>query len=265
MAETYDTIGVDYAQHRHADRRIARAIAGALDGADRIVNVGAGAGSYEPADRCVVAVEPAITMIRQRPEGAGPAIRARAEALPFRDRSFDAALAVLTIHHWSDWRAGLREMLRVSRDRVVLLTWDPESGGFWLTDDYLPDLLVADSRHFPTMAALREALGAIQVDRVPIPWDCTDGFMGAYWRRPHAYLDPQVRGSISALAGGDVSVGLERLAADLDTGAWQRKHGRLLEQDEADIGYRLVVARSLREPSKNCPEEPNGRTPSQHR
>ena len=195
MAETYDTIGVDYAQHRHADRRIARAIAGALDGADRIVNVGAGAGSYEPADRCVVAVEPAITMIRQRPEGAGPAIRARAEALPFRDRSFDAALAVLTIHHWSDWRAGLREMLRVSRDRVVLLTWDPESGGFWLTDDYLPDLLVADSRHFPTMAALREALGAIQVDRVPIPWDCTDGFMGAYWRRPHAYLDPQVRGS----------------------------------------------------------------------
>jgi hypothetical protein len=241
--DTYDTIGVGYGRHRHADKRIAAAIARALGGADRIVNVGAGPGSYEPGGRRVVAVEPAVTMIRQRAIGAAPVVRARAEALPFRNRSFDAALATLTVHHWSAWRAGLREMLRVSCATVVLLTWDPESEGFWLVADYLPDLLAADRQRFPSLTALREVLGDIRVDRVPVPWDCTDGFMGAYWRRPRAYLDPSVRSCISALASQGSSGGLARLAADLANGVWHQRYGWLLEQDEADIGYRLITAR----------------------
>jgi hypothetical protein len=150
-------------------------------------------------------------------------------------------LGVLTIHHWTDWRAGLAELRRVAR-RIVLLTWDPESDGPWLMRDYLRELLANDRRKFPSMAELRDALGAIDVVPVPIPHDCSDGFVGAYWRRPEAYLDPEVRAAISTFADGSADAGLARLADDLASGAWAQRYGALRERAELDLGYRLVVA-----------------------
>lgn len=241
-AQRYDRIGGGYALRRRADPRLAIMIRGALGESGRLVNVGAGTGSYEPPDRQVIAVEPSLSMIRQRPAGSAPLVRACAEALPFADGAFAAALAVLTIHHWSDWRAGLSEMARVARRRV-LFTWDPRAEISWL-GDYFPRLLEDDSRRFPTMGAIGEVLGSIEVMTVPIPHDCTDGFMGAYWRRPQAYLDPGIRSAISGLATGVADDGLAKLADDLRTGAWVREHGHLLDREELDLGYRLVISSS---------------------
>ena len=209
-----------------------------------IVNVGAGAGSYEPRDRRVVAVEPSATMIRQRPRGAAPVVRASSVALPFHDGAFDAALAVLTLHHWPDWAAGLREMRRVARRRMVLLTWDPASTGFWLSE-YLPDILRVDRAIFPGIDDLRAVLGRVDVVDVPVPHDCSDGFMGAYWRRPRAYLDPGVRAAISTFARlPAIDDGLARLSQDLVSGAWRRRFGDLLARSSLDLGYRVVIAAS---------------------
>jgi SAM-dependent methyltransferase len=243
MSQLYDTIGVGYRALRRPDPRIAAAIGAALGPAASVVNVGAGAGSYEPADRAVVAVEPSREMIRQRPAGAAPVIQASATALPFRAASFDAALAVLTVHHWPDRARGLVELRRVARDRVVILTWAPDAAGFWLVEDYFPTLVAVDRRIFPSEAELRSALGPVELRPLPIPHDCLDGFLGAYWRRPHAYLDPAVRGAISTFSKiGDVEPGLARLRSDLDDGTWARRHGGLLERAELDLGYRLVIA-----------------------
>ena len=238
----YDIIGRAYAGRRRPDPRIERAVASALGGAKSLVNVGAGAGSYEPADRVVVAVEPSAVMIAQRPAAAAPAVRALAESLPFSDGAFEAALAVLTMHHWSDWRAGLAEMRRVARDRIVILTWDPAHTDFWLVQDYFPDFIDFDRGIFPTMAELEAALGRVEVSVVPVPHDCADGFLGAYWRRPWEYLDEAVRGGISSFAQvGDVAPQLERLRADLESGRWATKNAGLLDLAELDLGYRLVV------------------------
>jgi SAM-dependent methyltransferase len=195
----------------------------------------------------VIGVEPAMTMIRQRTAGSAPAVRGHAEALPFATSAFDAAMAVLTIHHWRDWRRGLREMVRVSRRRVVLLTWDPESEGFWMRD-YFPKLLEKDRRRFPSLPEIQEETGPGQIVTVPIPCDCSDGFMGAYWRRPDAYLEPDVRGAISSLAAEEVQTGLARLAADLANGVWNRKYGDISELETLDLGYRLVVVSSAAQP-----------------
>ena len=240
--QRYDRIGVEYARTRRADVRIARAIAAALAGAGSIVNVGSGTGSYEPADREVVAVEPSTTMIGQRAPSAAPVVRAVAESLPFGAGAFQASLSVLSLHHWSDWRTGLRELVRVSRRRVVLMTWDPESQGFWLMTDYFPEMLAADRLRFPTLGALRSELGEIEATPIPIPHDCADGFLGAYWRRPRAYLDPQVRRGISSMAAETSAAGLARLGHDLASGAWERRHGHLLGRDTLEMGYRLVTA-----------------------
>jgi len=242
-AQRYDRIGAGYALRRRVDPRLASAIWGALGEPDRLLNVGAGAGSYEPSDRPVIAIEPSLAMIRQRPVGAAPVVRACAEALPFADRAFAAALAVLTIHHWSDWRAGLREMARVSRGRIVLFTWEPQASGSWLPN-YFTRVVEDDRRRFPIMDAIAQTLGEIEVVTVPIPHDCADGFMGAYWRRPAAYLDPAVRSAISSLARGDADDCLARLEDELRTGAWDRKNGHLLDREELDLGYRLVISRS---------------------
>jgi SAM-dependent methyltransferase len=241
MSQGYDQTGTSYVEQRRPDPRLATAIWDALGDADGVLNVGAGTGSYERPDRHVVAVDHSSAMLRQRPRGAAPAVKARAEALPFPDASFAAALAVLTIHHWSDWRAGLRELLRVARGTLVLFTWDPASEGFWL-EDYVPQLIEQDRRRFPSLSALREALGDVDVVPAPIPHDCTDGFLGAYWRRPSAYLDPKVRSAISCLATGAPEPFLARLEDDLRSGAWAREHGAVLERDRLDLGYRLVVA-----------------------
>jgi SAM-dependent methyltransferase len=243
MSRLYDSIGAGYGRHRRADPRIGSAILSAIEGFPRIVNVGAGTGSYEPRDRFVVAVEPSAVMIRQRPTGAAPAIRAAASALPFRDGSFDAALAILTIHHWGDWRRGVRELARVARQRVVLLTWDPSHEKFWLVWDYFPEILAIDREKFPSLDALGAELGPIRVEPVSIPGDCSDGFLGAYWRRPEAYLDPSVRRSISSFAAvRGVEEGLRRLRQDIESGEWSRRYGALLGRESMDLGYRLVIA-----------------------
>ncbi|HEX6368145.1 MAG TPA: class I SAM-dependent methyltransferase [Longimicrobium sp.] len=239
----YDRIGVGYAAWRRADPRIAARIVDALGSARTMVNVGAGAGSYEPADRVVVAVEPSAEMVRQRPPSAAPAVRASADRLPFRDRAFDAAMAVLTIHHWPDWRAGVGEMRRVARGPVAILTWDPDHPGFWLVQDYFPEILEIDRIILPRLVEIERILGPCDVRPVPIPSDCSDGFLGAYWRRPEMYLDPGARGAISSFAKiRTPHSGLDRLRADLADGTWARRHGPLLALAELDVGYRLVVA-----------------------
>jgi SAM-dependent methyltransferase len=245
MAARYDRIGRTYTATRGTEPRIAARIWDALGDARTVVNVGAGTGSYEPPDRDVTAVEPSAVMIAQRPPGAAPAVQAGAEALPFDDASFDAAMAVLTLHHWSDLRAGCAELRRVARDRVVVFSWDPAFvGRMWLGPEYFPRYAREDAAGFPSLAEQAAALGDAAVAVVPIPWDCRDGFFSAFWRRPEAYLDPAVRAGISTLAkrsDDELADGLARLRADLDSGAWARRHADLLERDELDLGYRLLV------------------------
>jgi SAM-dependent methyltransferase len=243
----YDAIGRDYAAHRRPDPRIAAAIRAALGPSESVVNVGAGAGSYEPDDRRVLAIEPSGAMIRQRRARAAPAVQASATHLPLRDGAVDAALAVLTVHHWPDRARGLRELARVARQRVVTLTWDPGFGGFWLVDDYFPEIVEIDRRIFPTLDELAGVLGPIEITPVLVPHDCTDGFLGAYWRRPRVYLDDGARGAISTFSKIDgVERSLGRLSRDLEDGTWTRRHGDLLALDALDLGYRLVVARRRR-------------------
>lgn len=245
MAQLYDEIGIGYQQRRRPDPRLAAAITRALNQSETVVNVGAGTGSYEPVDRSVIAVEPAMTMIRQRRAGSAPVVQASATGLPFRDDEFAASLAILTVHHWPDWARGLDELARVARRRVVVVTWDPSSSGFWLVDDYFPEVIDIDRRLFPTIEDFGRALGRVEVQPLPIPHDCVDGFLGAYWRRPHAYLDAGVRSAISTFAKArprELESGLERLRRDLDDGTWERRHGGLLTRSEIDLGYRIVIA-----------------------
>jgi SAM-dependent methyltransferase len=242
----YDRIGGTYARTRCPDARIERRIEDALGHARRVLNVGAGTGAYEPRDRDVVAVEPSAVMLGQRAPGIAPAVQASAEALPFEDASFDAALAVLTMHHWSDWRAGVAEMRRVAPGRRVMLTFDPAYiSEYWLVRDYLPAIAVQDEARFPPLATVAEALGGAEIVPVPIAHDCTDGFLCAWWRRPLAYLEPGVRANISSFAPlpGDVlSEALGRLQRDVVDGTWAERNAGLIALGEADFGYRLLVA-----------------------
>ncbi len=238
----YDTIGRGYGRLRRPDPRIAAPILRALEGEATLVNVGAGTGSYEPRDRRLVAVEPSMVMIRQRDADAAPAVRATATSLPFRDESFDASLAILTIHHWGDLPRGLEELRRAARRKVVILTFDPDVEGFWL-NDYFPEIPEIDRRSMPTLSELRRHLGRMAVFDVPVPHDCTDGFLGAYWRRPWAYLSAEVRSAISIFSKlPSLEDGVASLRRDLASGEWQRRHGHLLERYSIDLGYRLVVA-----------------------
>ncbi len=243
MQPSYDTIGVNYSDLRKPDPRIDAAIGAALGSAKTVLNVGAGTGSYEPADRQVTAVEPSMEMIQQRGAKAARVVQGCAEDLPFDNNSFDASTAILTVHHWTDKEKGLKEMRRVTRGRVVLLTYDPSFRGFWLAD-YIPDLVALDEVQMPGMTDYEAWLGSVEIAPVPIPHDCIDGFLCAYWRRPAAYLDPKIRAAISSFwALGDVSAALDRLASDLDSGVWAERHSDLLDLDECDFGYRLVTTK----------------------
>jgi SAM-dependent methyltransferase len=243
MAATYDSIGGAYSKHRRPDPRIAAAIRDAIGDAASLLNVGAGTGSYEPTDLGVVAVEPSSVMVAQRSRGSAPAVRATAESLPFADDAFDVVLAVLTIHHWNNRRRGLEECGRVARRRVVFFTWDPQSAGFRLMQEYLPETLVLDRRIFPSAADVANVLGDLDVRPVPIPADCVDGFLGAFWRRPAAYLDPNVRRGMSSFSLiPDAAASLARLERDLESGAWTERHANLLECSSLDIGYRILIA-----------------------
>jgi SAM-dependent methyltransferase len=242
MQSRYDRIGLNYSELRRPDPRIAARIEAALGDARTVLNVGAGAGSYEPEGREVTALEPSAEMISQRRRPASAVIQGRAEALPFGDGSFDASMAVLTIHHWADQAQGLAEMRRVTRGPVVILTYDPAFRGFWLAD-YIPELVSLDEAQMPPLEAFGKRLGPVAISPLLIPHDCSDGFLAAYWRRPEAYLDPKVRAAISSFwAIGDVTDALARLERDLASGAWAARYGELLDLDECDCGYRLVVA-----------------------
>jgi hypothetical protein len=242
VAALYDRIGRSYVATRGEDPRIAAAIHAELGDARTVLNVGSGAGAYEPPDRDVTAVEPSAVMRAQRPPDAAPCIDARAEALPFADGAFDAAMAILSDHHWSDRLGGLRELRRVGR-RAVVFQWDPAYvDAFWLSRDHLPSF----GRSLDgTYEAAKQALGITREVVVPIPHDCRDGFLMAYWRRPEAYLDPTVRANISVFAllpRGEVDAMVAGLRADLESGAWERRNADLLARDEYDYGYRLLVA-----------------------
>lgn len=238
----YDDIGKGYAGTRQPDPRIQRLIWAALAGAKTVVNVGAGAGSYEPPET-LLAVEPSLVMVAQRPTGLAPAAVTTADRIPLPGNAVDAVLGVLTLHHWDNLEAGIAEVRRVAR-RAVFLTWDFEvSQHFWLTR-YVPAINDLDRRIAVAIPRLCELLETRDVRVVPVPHDCVDGFLGAYWRRPEAYLDPAVRAGISSLARLDQSVvqaGMELLLEDLRSGEWERRHAQLLSLDEFDIGYRLVV------------------------
>jgi DNA-binding transcriptional MerR regulator len=245
-AQLYDAIGSAYPATRRTEPRIAARIWNALGGARTVVNVGAGTGSYEPPDRDVMAVEPSAVMRALRPPGAAPCVAAVAESLPFEDQSFDAAMAVSTVHHWPDPIAGLREMRRVAR-RVVVLTYDADDTGwrqrFWLTRDYLPEfaaLLVG----WPSMVDLTRAVGG-GAEPVLVPWDCADGLFEAYWRRPEAYLDEHVRRAVSVWTrvgpqAEQRAVGM--LREDLSSGRWAERNREVVALEAAELGLRLLVS-----------------------
>lgn len=242
MSALYDTIGLNYADLRQPDVRISRRIEDAIAGSRSVLNVGAGTGSYEPANSQVTAVEPSREMIQQRPVSSASVVQARAENLPFDDNSFDASMAVLTIHHWSGKEAGVRELRRVTRGKIVFLTYDPGFRGFWLAD-YFPALVTLDEEQMPQLENFEKWLGSVKIEPVTIHHDCTDGFLAGYWRRPSAYLDERVRMAISSFWSlGDVSDGLRKLEEELESGAWAQRYSHLLNLEELDCGYRLITA-----------------------
>ncbi len=242
--QLYDTLGTTYTVTRRTEPRIAAQVWAALGDARTVLNVGAGTGSYEPSDRDVTAVEPSAVMRAQRPAGAAPCVAASAESLPFEDKSFDAAMAFATVHHWQDPIAGLLEMRRVAR-RVVVFTCETTDRSwrrrFWLTRDYLPE--VAASR-VGLATQLARAIGA-RMEPVLVPWDCVDGFFEAYWRRPEAYLDERVRRGVSVWAGVGPDVeqrAVRSLADDIESGRWAERNRELLELEAAELGLRLLIA-----------------------
>lgn len=243
VGDLYDTIGVGYTTTRRTERQIATRIWAALGDARTVVNVGAGTGSYEPPGRDVTGVEPSAVMREQRPTGAAPCVVAAADSLPFTDQYFDAAMAVLSDHHWPDPIAGLREMRRVAR-RVVIFNFDSEHiGEFWLVRDYLPEMAALAKKH-PTMTQLAEAIGG-RLEAVPIPWDCADGFLHAYWRRPAQYLRPDVRRGISvftAIGPRAEQRVIDALAEDLSSGKWAARNRDVTGLAEAELGARLLIA-----------------------
>ncbi|MGI3782856.1 MAG: class I SAM-dependent methyltransferase [Janthinobacterium lividum] len=241
----YDDLGRTYAETRREDPRVAAQVWAALGAGRSLLNVGAGTGSYEPTDRTVVAVEPSLAMISQR-EGRTPrVVRAVAEHLPFADVAFDAALAVLTVHHWTDREAGLRELRRVSRRQVVLFAEPSLVHQLWAVRYFEETTALPSERNAPTEQLLRALLPVREVQTVMVPRDCVDGFGAAFWGRPEAYLDPAVQAGTSWMALLPASVlerGTERLRRDLESGVWDAEHGHLRSRDTYDVGYRLAVA-----------------------
>jgi SAM-dependent methyltransferase len=247
----YERIGDGYQDRRQPEPRWSERVGAAIGHGRSVVNVGAGTGSYEPPRRTVLAIEPSPTMIAQRGPTAAPAVQGVAEAIPLADRAVDVALAVLTVHHWTDPHTGLAEMRRVA-DRQVVVTWDPAVAlDFWLVTDYLPEI-GEHERDLATLDAVTAGLDQdarrIDIETLDVPAACRDGVMAAYWRRPESYLDPATRGAISSIALLDpevVAAAMARLEADLADGTWHRRHADLLALDHLDIGYRLVSASDI--------------------
>ncbi|MEV7541178.1 class I SAM-dependent methyltransferase [Streptomyces sp. NPDC089915] len=247
-APVYDRIGVGYSSIRRPDHRWAAQIEASLGDARTVLNLGAGTGAYEPEGRTLVAVEPSLEMRAQRGPLAAPCVVASAERLPFDDQSFDAVMAVLTVHHWTDLEAGIAELQRVAR-RFSIVTYDMDvQRNFWFTRDYVPEIAEAECSRVPSLERLTKLLGPCEVAELPVWHDFTDGFMTAFWRRPQAYLDPATRRACSAFALTDeraVDRGVTRLRDDLDSGAWHRRYADLATRDHIDAGFRLLTGESL--------------------
>jgi SAM-dependent methyltransferase len=248
MSESrYDRIGEGYAKTCREDPRLRERILAALGAARTVVNVGAGAGSYEPRDRYVVAIEPGDVMAGQRPRELAPAIRAAADSLPLRDGSADAAMAVLTVHHWDEGQErGVRELRRVAAGPVVIVTCDPEvSGSMWLMADYLPEVADLDRRTFPPPEKLAAWLGGrTRIEVLPIPRDTCDWTLMSFWDHPERVLDAEARSATSGFARMEPAVVARVVAAvrrDLEDGTWDARQGHLRKLDEYDAGLRLVL------------------------
>lgn len=243
MTTLYDKIGQGYSAGRQTDPYIASQIYAELQGAESILNIGAGTGSYEPPNINLIAIEPSIRMIRQRLPGSHPVLQASSEYLPFTDKCFSHTMTVLSMHHWQNRTKAFAEIERVTRESFVAVTWLPESNPFWLTQDYFPELYETDRLIFPNLDELYAGFKNITIKKLPIPADCKDGFMAAYWRRPRAYLDENIRRGISTFYKlSNISTGLLRLENELNDGRWYKKYGDLLNLDFLDVGYRIITA-----------------------
>ncbi len=240
----YDEIGVGYGDIRRPDPTIEQAIDAALGSARRIVNVGAGTGSYEPTGRCIAAVEPSAVMIGQRSSALAPAVRAVAEELPLADDVADAALALLTVMHWADLARGLAEMRRVAK-KTVILTIDPEVvSQLWIIRDYAPEMALTHVASLPSINDLASAFPESRVRTVLVPRQCTDGFMAAFWGRPEAYLDPEIRRATSPwhqISESAADRAIHHLAMDLADGTWDERYGHLRSAPTYDVGLRLLT------------------------
>jgi SAM-dependent methyltransferase len=246
QALLYDRSGHDYSRVRRADPRIAAELHAALGDAKTVLNVGAGAGSYEPTDRYVVPLEPSRVMRSQRPRHLAPALTGSADAIPFDDDAFDAAMVVLSVHHWTDRSRCLREIRRVTRGPVLVLTFDPDAPTeFWM-GDYAPELVAIERQRYGTLDSVTTPLGGrVRVIPIEVPRDCLDGFQVAFYARPDAFLDPLIRRAQSAwssLAPGVEDRIVKALSADLGSGRWEEKYGHLRDVPAIPCQLRLIVA-----------------------
>ena len=247
--QIYETIGVGYSIGRRPDPRWQDAINSVIGDAKRVINIGAGTGSYEPRERTVIAVEPSELMVSQRSKTAAPVVMARAENVPILSGWADFTMTLLSLHHWTDWRAGITEMRRLASRRLVL-TYEPElHSSFWLLRDYLPEVAASERTRTPKVEDIADALGGdVEINVLEVPWDCVDGVLPAHWRRPAAYLNPQVRACCSGLAQADhriIERAVRELANDLHSGAWGQRNKDLVELNSFDAGFRLVVSSEI--------------------
>jgi len=239
MDALYDDIGINYSVTRCTDPKIAKQLYSELQGATRIVNIGAGTGSYEPENVALVAVEPSSKMISQRKMGSHRVEQAFAEKLPFENDSFSHAMTVNSIHHWENRALAFSEINRVATEKFVAITWDPTSDPFWLTRDYFPEIYAMDQRIFPDLEELNQHFDDVKMRPLPIPSDCKDGLLAAFWKRPEAYLSGKVRQSMSPFSKiKNLSEGLQKLEHDLASGVWAENNHALLSSSSLDVGYR---------------------------
>ncbi|MEM0954300.1 MAG: methyltransferase domain-containing protein [Pseudomonadota bacterium] len=241
----YDRIGLNYTIQRRTDPRLAAALASELKSAQRLLNLGAGTGSYEPKHSELVALEPSREMLQQRPPAAHPAVQGCAETLPFPKASFSHSMTVLSMHHWSNRAQAFSEINRVTRERFVAISWDPSAAPFWLTRDYFPQIIADDVKNFPAITELEQHFDDVRSRPLPIPEDCQDGFLAAFWKRPEAYLSAEIRQSISSFASlPGLEQGLTALRADLEDGSWAERNASLSAATALDAGYCLITAKT---------------------
>ena len=244
MEPIYDDIGINYSVTRCTDPKIAKQLYLSLEGATRIVNIGAGTGSYEPDNVDLVAVEPSAEMISQRVIGSHRVEQAFAEKLPFENNSFSHAMTVLSMHHWENRALAFSEINRVATQKFVAITWDPQSDPFWLTQDYFPEIYEMDKDIFPGLEDFTEHFDEVEISSLLIPADCKDGLLAAFWKRPAAYLNSKVRQSTSPFAKvANLAEGLQKLEDDLASGVWAKNNHAILNSSFLDVGYRIISAR----------------------